>query len=180
MTKESYLTSAIKNLVGQTGPLVWFGDLITTTEVRRFIQATMDTNPVYWNAPYACSTKYQGLVAPPLFPLTYFRPSLTSHDGLSQSFIENLAFDGFTQELLGLFGLPDIPLPLERTLNGGSEIEFFQFAKLGESICAQSSILDISEKIGSSGHLVFITVETTFWNDQHSKLLTARLTTIKR
>ena len=180
MIKKSYLTPAMKNLIGQTGPLIWFGDRVTTTEIRRFIQATMDTSPLYWDDNYASSTKYQGLVAPPLFPLTYFRPALGSHDILSQSFHNNVAFDGFTQELLGLFGLPDIQLPLERTLNGGSEIEFFQLAKPGELIGAQSRILDISEKIGRTGHLVFITAETTFWNDQNSKLLTARLTTIKR
>ena len=180
MTKQSYLTSSIKKLIGQTGPLVWFSDIITTTEIRRFIQATMDPSPVFRSDKYASSTKFQGLVAPPLFPLTYFRSSVESHDVLSQSFSENIAFDGFTPELLGLFALPDIQLPLERTLNGGSEIEFFQLAKPGESIGAQSRIIDITEKIGRSGHLVFIIVETTFWNDQPSKLLTARLTTIKR
>ena len=180
MINKSYLTPEIKSLIGKKGPVVSSSDSITNTEIRRFIQATMNPNPIFWNAHYATLTKYEGIIAPPLFPLTYFRPTITGEDLLHENFSTTSNFDGFSQELLGLYGLPDLQIPLKRTLNGGSEIEFFQFARPGEQLTAQSTIIDISEKIGKKGHMVFITVETTFWNDQNAKLLTAKLTTIKR
>ena len=125
MINKSYLTPTIKSLIGKKGPVVSTDDSITNTEIRRFIQTAMNPNPIFWNAHYAISTKYGGIIVPPLFPLTYFRPKINDNDILTEHFSTNGDFDGFTQELLGLYGLPDLQIHLKRTLNGGSEIEFF-------------------------------------------------------
>ena len=42
--------------------------------LRRFVQAIMDRDPLYYDDAYAMGTKYGGLVAPPLYPAHAFRP----------------------------------------------------------------------------------------------------------
>ena len=69
---------------------------------------------------------------------------------------------------------------LPRLLNGGNEVEFYQLPKLGDRITARAKYLDIYEKTGRSGTMVFIVVETRYTNQHDELLMISRLTLIRR
>jgi acyl dehydratase len=78
-------------------------------------------------------------------------------------------------------GLPPVPLPtLPRLLNGGNEVEFYQLPKLGDRITARAKYLDIYEKTGRSGTMIFILIETRYTNQKDELLMVSRVTLIRR
>jgi acyl dehydratase len=175
---ESYITPEIKALIGLEGEPQIAWELVERSEVRRFAQAVMDDDPIFWNDAYAKNTRYGGVVAPPLFPLFVPRQPPGSPDPLATAATDP-DFDGFAGLLTT--GLPPIPLPqLPRLLNGGNEVEFYQLPRLGDRITARARYLDIYEKTGRSGTMVFILVETRYTNQQDDLLLISRVTYIRR
>lgn len=67
-----------------------------------------------------------------------------------------------------------------RMLNGGNEIEFFQYMKLGEKTISKTRIADIYEREGRSGRMVFIITETEIRNEKGELLMISRNTAIRR
>ncbi len=70
------------------------------------------------------------------------------------------------------FGRP-IPIPLPRLLNGGNQVEIYKLAHVGDRIRAKSKYVDIYQKEGRSGTLVFILVETVYADQKGEPLLKA-------
>jgi acyl dehydratase len=175
---DTYITPEIKALIGLEGEPQTCCEPVERSEVRRFAQAVMDDDPIFWNDAYVKQTRYGGVVAPPLFPLFAHRHPPGSPDPLATAATDP-DFDGFVGLLTT--GLPPVPLPtLPRLLNGGNEVEFYQLPKLGDRITARAKYLDIYEKTGRSGTMVFIVVETRYTNQQDEVLMISRLTLIRR
>jgi len=170
MSPVNYITDEVKALIGYETKWVDAWDLVEPGAVRRFIQAVMDDDPVYWDEKQAAATKYAGVVAPPLFPLHAFRRPPGTPDPLSRV-AGDPNFDGVTRDF-GL-GLPPVPVPLPRLLNGGNEVEVYALARPGDRIRAKSRYVDIYQKEGKSGTLVFIMVETIYANQKGATLLKA-------
>ena len=177
MVAPNYITDDVKKLIGYETDWVEACDEVERGAIRRFHQAVMDEDPVFWNDAVAQGTRYKGVVAPPLFPLHAFRLPSGSPDPLSRV-VADLDFDGVTRDF-GL-GLPPVPIPLPRLLNGGNQVEVYQLARPGERIRARSKYTDIYQKEGKSGVLVFILVETIYANPQGELLLKALQTHILR
>ena len=176
--EETYLTPEVKALIGAAGEPQACWEPVERSEIRRFAQAVMDDDPIFWNDAYAKATRYGGIVAPPLFPLFAHRRPPGSPDPLAEAAI-NQDFDGSAGLLTT--GLPPVPLPkLPRLLNGGNEVEFYQLPKLGDRITAHSKYLDIYEKSGRSGTMVFIVIETRYTNQREALLMVSRVTLIRR
>lgn len=174
----TYITPEIKALIGLEGDPQICGEPVEGSEVRRFAQAVMDDDPIFWNDTHAKNTRYGGVVAPPLFPLFAHRRSPGSPDPLASAAIDP-DFDGFAD--LMVTGLPSVPLPmLPRLLNGGNAVEFYQLPRLGDCITARAKYLDIYEKTGRSGTMVFIVIETRYTNQRGELLMVSRVTLIRR
>lgn len=77
-------------------------------------------------------------------------------------------------------GLPPVPIPLPRILNGGNQVEVYQLARPGDRIRAKSKYVDIYQKEGRSGTLVFALIETVYVNQQGETLLKAVQTNVIR
>lgn len=175
---QSYLTPEIKALIGMEGEPQTCWEPVERSEVRRFAQAVMDDDPIFWNDAYVSNTRYREVVAPPLFPLFAQRRLTGSTDPLDTAY-STPDYDGF--EGLMVTGLPAIDLPtLPRLLNGGNEVEFYQLAKVGDRITAHSKYLDIYEKTGRSGTMVFIVIETRYTTQRDDLLMISRVTLIRR
>src|SRR5262245_31941544 len=175
---DSYITPEIKALIGREGEPQICWEPVERSEVRRFVQAVMDDDLIFWNDAHAHTTRYGGVVAPPLFPLFATRCPPDSPDPLATT-ASDPDFDGFVGMLST--GLPPVPLPmLPRLLNGGNEVEFYQLARLGDRITARAKYLDIYEKTGRSGTMVFIVVETRYTNQHNELVMISRLTLIRR
>jgi len=147
--------------------------------LRRFVQAIMDQDPAYYDEAYAAKTKFDGLTAPPLYPVHAFRLPADVPDPLAVVARDPSA-DG-TAGIMGVsFGLPVIESPYRRLLNGGNEIEFYRSLRVGERAVAQPKYADVTLKEGKSGHMLLVTVETRFTNEAGEPLLLNRQTLIWR
>ena len=116
---------------------------MTTLDVKRFVVATDDLNPLYLDEERARHSRYGGLIAPPLF---YMAP-LTNPVPESE-----LRPDGLPYE--GKFPIPPTPLP--RLMDGGTEIEFFVPIRVGDTLTGRCKITDIYQKDGRTGPLIFV------------------------
>jgi acyl dehydratase len=177
MSPASYITDEVKQLIGGETDWVEACETVERGAIRRFHQAVMDDDPIYWKDTAAAATRYGGVVAPALFPLHAFRRPSGAPDPLNRV-SGDPDFDGVTRDF-GL-GLPPVPIPLPRLLNGGNQVEVYQLARPGDRIRAKSKYVDIYQKEGKSGLLVFILVETVYANQRGETLLKALQTHILR
>jgi len=177
MTSTNHITDDVKAMIGYATDWVEAYDSIDGSAIRRFYQAVMDDDPVYWQPERAAATKYGGLVAPPLFPLHAFRRPPGTTDPLRR-ISEDPDFDGLTRDF-GL-GLPPPPISLPRLMNAGNQVEVYRLARPGDRIRAKSKYVDIYQKEGKSGPLVFILVETVYRNNKDETLLRSLQTFVLR
>ena len=172
----NYITDEVKAMIGtRNGPILAYHP-VEASEVRRFFQAIMDPAPRYWDEAWAASSRYGGLVAPPAYPPHHFRRPPTDPDPLEQM-RQNPDSDGLVRTYRGL---PPVKLPLKRMLNGGYEYEFFRYARVGERIYRCSSYVDIYQRDGKSGPMVFIISSDRYTTDAEVPLITATTTSIWR
>ena len=163
MKRDSLITEEAKAMIGKEGEPVT--RKVYEKEIRRFCYAVGDLNPIYLEAEEAKKSRHGGIVAPPMF---YDIPN-------TQDFpLENLKEDG----------LPDagrkVPLKVTRSMAGGKELEFFKPMRPGDTITRVGKIVDIYEKQGRSGPLVFTVFENRFTNQDGELVVIERLTGISR
>ena len=155
MPDENLITDDIRSWIGKETP-AWTIE-VTQREVARFAVATDDANPLYTDNKHAAESIHGGLIAPPLFYMAPLTEPVTE---------DQLRPDGLPYE--GKFPIP--PTPLTRLMDGGTEIEFFQPVKVGDTLTGRSKIVDIYQKDGRSGPLIFVVRETTYTN-QHNEVV---------
>jgi len=88
--------------------------------------------------------------------------------------MDELKEDGMPQVAL----LP--PLKATRTMAGGNEVEFFRPMRPGDRITRVGKIVDMTEKEGRSGPLVFTVFENRYTNQDGELVAVERLTAISR
>jgi hypothetical protein len=67
MSPANYITDEVKHLIGRETDWVEACDPVEQGAIRRFHQAVMDDDPIFWKQADAAATRYGGIVAPPLF-----------------------------------------------------------------------------------------------------------------
>jgi hypothetical protein len=164
---------------GMKGRTLVAGMPLERDTLRRFVQAVMDTDPLYLDSVYARGTKFGDTVAPPLYPVHAFRPPLGGKDPLD-ALHDDADADGAGGNDGVFFGLAPVESPFKRLLNGGNEIEFFRCLAVGERCVANARYADVQLKEGKGGALLLVTVETTFTTEAGDKLLVNRQTLIWR
>ena len=181
---KTYLTDEVKALIGTTGEKVqaslWE---IEKEGLRRFTQAIMDPDPRYWDEEFAKTTKFGGVITPPIYCTYLNRTPPGTTDPITQAFRENPVSDGIQNMVRGdqRGRLPEIPTDLVRTLNAGNEIEVFMYPSLGDTIFSQSKIANIHERVGRDGsHMLITTTETTYTNQKDEVLCITRASGIRR
>ena len=116
--------------------------------ISRFADSVGNTNPLYWDEEHAKNSKYGSIISVPGF---YGWPVKGSNDpGFGETMSELstvLAKNGIT-----------------KMLNGGTEFEYFAPVRAGDTLSATSKIVEIIEREGRAGNLIFIITETTYLN----------------
>src|ERR1700722_13410008 len=143
-------------LVGHWGVRRYAPEPVEAGSIRRFAQAIMDPDPLYWDQDHARTTRFGEVVAPPLYPLHAIRRAHTAPDPLERAYHDS-EFDGFG-ELTTTFGLQPLNLPLRRLLNGGNDQFISSLARTGDSISALSCYEKLYEEPGKDGPLVFVVI----------------------
>ena len=170
---------ALSAWVGRTGEPKPSTAALDREALRRFAQAIMDRDPVYYDDSHAATTRYHSLVAPPLYPVHAFRTAADAPDPL-QSVQQDPNADGTAGNDGMYFGLPPIEHPFKRLLNGGNEIEFFRCLALGERCVARARYANVQLKEGRSGTMLMVDIESEFRTEAGELLLINRQTLIWR
>ncbi len=145
------------------------GEAVLARDVRRYALAIEDLDPVYRDPEAARRSRYGGLVAP-LFYVTW----AVGVPGAEKATGE-LGEDG----LATFIGIPEIPNVWDLGwVRGGEELEFFERVRVGDRVTVNGKILDLTEKDGKSGKLVFVTSEFVYTNQDGATLARHRLTMI--
>lgn len=167
--EQSILTDEIRSWIGKEGPTLTAE--VTEREIRQYATAVGigSPDPLFTDGSYASTTPYGAVVAPFLFYNVPF-------GGLSH--VSTLKEDGIPASSLS--GAPRPPIPLPRTMAGGTEIEYRRPIRPGDVLMQRSRIANIAERRGSSGPLVFTTTETIYSDAQDEVVLIVRSTTISR
>ena len=171
----SLITDEVKTLIGLETERLPAVHAVEASEVRRFCQATLDTEPAHWDTQQAASSRYGGVVAPLAYPIHMFRRAPDSPDALDR--MSDPDFDGLAWDF---GGLPPVRTGLRRLVNGGYEYQFFRNAAVGERVFRQGRYKDIYQRDGQSGPLVFVLVEEIFTTESGDRLLKSTNTLILR
>jgi len=181
---ESVLTPEIQALIGAEGEKVeaGFDWGIEREGLRIFTNAIMDPDPRYFDDEFAKTTRYGGVIAPPIY-VTYLgrRSAPGSEDLVTKGFRDNPNSDGIGGVKVTRGGLPPVVTQLKRVLNAGNEIEVRQYPRLGDRIFSQSRYARIRERITKEGErMLIITTETEFTNQDGAVLCLVRASQIRR
>ncbi len=182
------LTDEVKALIGVSAEKVeasppWG---IEREGLRIFTNAIMDPDPRYWDDEFAKSTKFGGIVTPPIYCSYIGRKTLAGvEDPITRAFTENPNSDGIGGVREGgadrKGALPPIPTPLKRILNAGNEIEVYQYPKLGDHIYSQTKYHDIKGRVTKDGvAMLVVTTQTTYTNQNDEVLCILRQSGIRR
>ena len=124
--------------------------------------ATEDPNPLYIDRAKAEASRFKGLLCPPLATWKDIAPSIGYFGAGQESHF-------------------DVPLPFNSYgLNGGSDWQFLRPAYVGDWVTRQFKVMDVFEKEGRSGPLVFIVLRETQTNQHGDAISVADRVSIHR
>ena len=181
---ESKLTDDIKALVGVEGEehevTVWG---VEKEGLRRFTQAVMDPDPRHYDEKFARSTKFGETTTPGIYVTYLNKTHPREDDPVTRAFKENPVSDGIggvrTSSRPG--ALPEVPTDLVRVLNAGNEIEVYRYPSMGDRVYAKNKYHNITERVGRDGsHMLIITMETTYRNQDGALLCITRSSSFRR
>jgi acyl dehydratase len=165
MAAESLIPAEARAMIGQRLDPPSSGEVLDK-ETRRYAYAVGDENPLYFDADYARAAGYEGTIAPPLFFEVPLREAVSLAD---------LRTDGIAKSRQA-----PIPLKVDRVMAGGQEVELFKPVYPGDTLTAETRLVDITEKTGRSGPFVLIVRETTYTNQHGEVVVKSRSTGIVR
>jgi acyl dehydratase len=163
MTDASALiTAEMLQWIGRTTPptpLI----VITMSDVRRYVDATGDRNPLWCDDDYAKAAGYQGRILPP-----------TLVGWVPFSIRENS--DGSSAEAPDLRRQIPVPANYTNLRNAGSETEWLKPVYPGEPLSTRSCLVDIVARQGRAGMGIYITQEEQIVNSGGETVMRRRHT----
>jgi acyl dehydratase len=153
MADGSVITEEMRRLIGvETPPYVLE---VERGDLRRFVEATGETNRLFTDEDWARRSQHGGVVFPP----TFFCPDPI-----------------IAAKLAGL----ERPWPFKYSIDGGSEWEFFAPVRVGDKLRLTAKIADLYEKQGSTqtGRMLFTIIEVRCTNQRGELVGIARGTGI--
>lgn len=171
------LPDHVKALEGTEGDVVTSPQPLDASTLRRFVHATLETNPLHVDREAARAAGFERPVAPPLWPMHSMVRGLDAADPLD-ALADNPDWDGAAGMLFP--GLSPLDLPGTRMLNAGTEAEFFRLAEVGDVVSAQSHYHEIYEREGRNGPMVMVRVRTTYTRQDGERLALITMSLIYR
>jgi len=106
---------------------------------------------IYWDEEYARKSRFGGIIAPPFFnPFAYH--------------VDEDRMKGVVRQ--GTVSME----PGTRPLNGGGEAEYYEPMRPGDVITSVTKVVDLYERQGRLGLMLFTITETT-WTNQKGELV---------
>jgi acyl dehydratase len=153
MAESSAITEELAGLLGvEQEPLSWE---VEKGHIKRFAQAIGHFNKLWQDEEYARKEGYDGILAPPTLPMTWG----------AVEFVEKLKA---------------ARCALTRLVNAGVEFEYYRPVVVGDTITTVAKLIDLYEKKGKFGPLLFMVIEVTYKNQRGELVAKRRQTHIKR
>ena len=163
MAIEKVLTSEVLAMIGKESSTETAPDEVCKSETRRWVQATMDDNPLWYDNEYADKTKFgPGCVSVPyaLRATGFYKKPMGSPDLVRTKGPDDDVRGDREEE-------NEIRIPWPGNMaqfHGGDEVECFQLPRAGDVISIKSKIVNIIEKTGRSGKLGIAFIDRTYTN----------------
>ena len=157
MPVEEVVTDEIRAMVGNESKPRQAVDPVTVSEVRRWVTATLDDDPLWYDTEYAEGTRFGPGCAPGPFPMRavgHWKRRLGLEDP-----VRELDFDDDFRYGDESLDDPNIKIHWPEGVgqfHAGNEVEYFQFPKIGDQISVVERIVGIEEKVGRSGRLALV------------------------
>ena len=156
------ITPKMHSWIGRKTPLRPL-PVMTTSDIRRYMDATGDRNPLWFDDEYARSAGYKGRLLPPA--LVGWMPF---------SIRENP--DGSSADAPDLGRQVPVPENYTNRRNAGSETEWLIPVYPGAQLSTQSGLVDIALRQGRAGLGIYITQEEQVVNDDGDVVMRRRHT----
>lgn len=138
MPEGSLISEEMRKYLGvESEPIVYE---VEKGAIKKFAQAIGDPNPLWQDEEIAGKSAYGGIVAPPTFAISL------RHDPFMDRVQTMAAF--------------------KRILNGGNDLEYFQPIRPGDVISVTGKVVNIRERAGKTGNMVFLTLEISYRNQK--------------
>lgn len=148
-------------------PFPSYAVTVSRTDIQRYSRAIGETDPVYFDVASARASGHPDLLAPPYFPYTVRVQAAHLVDA------DQLQPDGSATA--------DVPpLPTTKAMAGETVIEFGDPIHAGDTLTLEKRIIDLFEKEGRTGTLVFVKTEFVFTNDTGNQVFREEFTRIYR
>ena len=134
MTQESVITQAMRDAIGVESEPVTYE--VEKGAIRKFAEAIGDANILFNDEEAARDTRYGGMVASPTF----------------------------LRSMSGGRARATVQSPYSAALDGGSEWEYFEPVRPGDRITVTQYLVDILEREGRLGNMLFMVRETKYIN----------------
>jgi len=157
------LPQEVTQLIGKVGETVVLQ--VELGAIRKFADAVGDANPLYWDADYATSTRFGGVIAPPGFfgwP-TVWKKAMPFFSELRSHVMDIIANAGYA-----------------RIVDGGIEYDLYVPVRAGDTLSAISVVKDVYERETKTGKMIFSIIETTYTNQWSQLVAAARQTLVHR
>ena len=143
MAETSAISDEMRAAIGRESEPVTIE--VDKTAVRMFARAVGYTDLIYFDEEYAKSKGYRSLPCPMGFvgqPI--YRPDKPLRPSTVMPFQS----------------------PYKRVLNGGTDFEYYEPVCAGDVLTATTKVVDIVERVGSTGPMLFVTSDTIYKNRQ--------------
>jgi acyl dehydratase len=166
LAEESHLAPETKAYIGRS--VTSEPCQVLKRDIRRFAHAIGDANPLWGDEEFAKNTPFGSPIAPPFF----FKAVHGEGEPL-----EDLEPSGLGKKM----GLRmEVPVPgFVGAVAGGHEVWFGVPIHAGDEITYENKIIDIYEKQGRSGPIIFIIDEWIYRNQRGEEVCRSRETLIR-
>jgi len=155
----------VKAIIGARGQVRTATDEVSSSEMRRFAQATFDDNRIYFDEQAALKSRFGARVGPGTFVISSLRPNIPFAD-------DPLRRIGADEDASS----PEESRPRPRGwenryfFHAGDEVELYRLPQVGDRISSQAYVKDIYAKTGRSGNVAYYVARNDF-KDQHGQLI---------
>jgi acyl dehydratase len=166
---EQIVTPDIKAWIGRESE-PFTGEPILARDIARYAIAIGDPDPVYFDGDAAVRAGHRAIPAPVGF--VYW----AAHPWCQSIPPERLQEDGLPAASDPL----RVPIGLKRVVRGGDEYQFFGRLYAGDRVTLRRRILDVYERQGKSGLMVFVIEACVYTNDRNELIAKQNITRIYR
>jgi acyl dehydratase len=158
---QSIITPELRNWIGRNSAVAHL-ETMSASDVRRYVDATGDANPLWLDDDFARSAGYRSRLLPPTL-VGWVPFSMKEGDSADSTDMRR-----------------QLPLPdgYTNVRNAGSETEWLQPAYVGEQLSTQSRIVDIVARQGRAGLGIYITQEEQIFNSRQEIVMLRRHTVV--